>query len=139
MILCDTGPLVVAAIRNDADYHACTELLAGLHLAGRQILVPGPVIAEAGYLLARKGGPHVEAAFLRSFADGSLTEVDLEPSDFTRMADLVETYADFPLGTTDASVIALAERLHVTEIATLDRRHFTAVRPRHTPAFTLLP
>jgi len=43
------------------------------------------------------------------------------------------------LGTTDASVIALAERLEITEIATLDRRHFTAVRPRHVEAFTLLP
>lgn len=139
MILCDTGPLAAAAIRNDADNHACTELLAGLHLAGRQILVPGTVIAEVGYLLARTGGPRIEAAFLRSFADGSLTVVDLEPPDFARMADLVETYADFPLGTTDASVIALAERLDITEVATLDRRHFTAVRPHHTSAFTLLP
>jgi predicted nucleic acid-binding protein len=55
------------------------------------------------------------------------------------MADLVEIYADFPLGTTDASVIAVAERLHITEIATLDRRHFAAVRPAHCKALTLLP
>jgi predicted nucleic acid-binding protein len=52
---------------------------------------------------------------------------------------LVTTYADLPLGTTDATVIALAERLGVREIATLDRRHFTVVRPRHVPALTLLP
>jgi predicted nucleic acid-binding protein len=43
------------------------------------------------------------------------------------------------LGGTDASVIALAERHQVTRIATLNRRHFHVVRPRHTPAFTLLP
>lgn len=55
------------------------------------------------------------------------------------MAELVERYADLHLGTTDASIIALAERLGVTEIATIDRRHFTAVRPRHVDAFTLLP
>jgi len=55
------------------------------------------------------------------------------------MAELTEQYIDMPLGTTDASVIALAERLDITEIATLDRRHFTAVRPRHLEAFTLLP
>lgn len=48
-------------------------------------------------------------------------------------------YDDLPLGTTDASVIALAERLGVREIATLDRRYFTAVRPHHIDAFTLLP
>ena len=55
------------------------------------------------------------------------------------MAELVSQYDEMHLGTTDASVIALAERLEITEISTLDRRHFTAVRPRHVEAFTLLP
>ena len=55
------------------------------------------------------------------------------------MADLVEQHADLPLGTTDAAVITIAERLAITEIATLDRRHFTVVRPRHTNALTLFP
>ena len=36
-------------------------------------------------------------------------------------------------------VIAAAERLGVTEVATLDRRHFTVVRPRHVEAFKLVP
>ena len=53
MIVCDTGPLVAAAIRNDVDNHACTELFTGLHMARRTILVPGPVIAEVAYLLQR--------------------------------------------------------------------------------------
>ncbi|MDI3421937.1 PIN domain-containing protein [Streptomyces luteolus] len=48
-------------------------------------------------------------------------------------------YADFPLGSVDASVVAVAERLGLTEVATLDHRHFSAVRPSHVPAFTLLP
>ena len=139
MIICDTGPLVAAAIRNDDDYHACTELFTGLRLAGRQLLVPGPVVAEVGYLLARLGGARVEAGFLRSMADGSLQPVDPTVDDYARMADLVETYADFPLGTTDACVIALAERLGITEVATLDRRHFQAVQPRHIAALHLLP
>ncbi|MHB8342608.1 MAG: hypothetical protein ACYDB7_15760 [Mycobacteriales bacterium] len=54
-------------------------------------------------------------------------------------AALVDDYADLPLGTTDAAVIAISERLELTEIATLDRRHLTVVRPRHITAFTLLP
>jgi predicted nucleic acid-binding protein len=51
----------------------------------------------------------------------------------------VEKYADLPLGGTDASVVALAERLHETELATLDHRHFKVVRPNHVAAFTLRP
>ena len=59
--------------------------------------------------------------------------------DYARMAELVVTYGDLPLGTTDASVIALAERLKLTEVATLDRPHFTVVRPNHVNALALLP
>jgi len=39
----------------------------------------------------------------------------------------------------DASVVALAEQLGIQEIATLDRRHSSGVRPHHVNAFTLLP
>jgi predicted nucleic acid-binding protein len=124
VIVCDTGPLVAAADRDDQDNRACTDLLTGLHLAHRAILVPAPVVAEVGYLLARAGGAKIEAAFLRSVVAQTITIVDLELADSERMAELVETYADFPLGTTDAAVISVAERLGITEIVTLDRRHF---------------
>ncbi len=55
------------------------------------------------------------------------------------MAELVDTYLDLPLGIVDAAVIALAERLRLAEVATIDHRHYSVVRPRHVPAFTLLP
>jgi predicted nucleic acid-binding protein len=55
------------------------------------------------------------------------------------MAELVEQYADLPLGGTDTSAIALAERLDAPIILTLDRRHFTTVAPPHRKAFQLLP
>lgn len=136
MIVCDTGPLVAAALVGDDDHHACVELFTGLHLAGRPLLVPGTVVAEVGYLLA---GARVEALFLTALADGDFVPVDLVGEDYRRAAELVEAYGDMPLGTTDATVIALAERLGVTEVATLDRRHFSVVRPRHSSALTLLP
>ena len=139
MIVCDTGALVAAADRDEEHNRACTDLFTGLHLAARPILVPVPVVAEVGYLLSRAAGAQVEAGFLRSIVSGTFTVVDLQTSDSDRMADLVETYADFPLGTTDAAVIAVAERLGVREIATVDHRHFRAVRPRHAEAFALLP
>ena len=63
---------------------------------------------------------------------------DLEP-DLDRIAELVQRYADLLLGTVDASVIALTERLKLTELATLDHRDFSVVRPQHTSALMLLP
>jgi len=60
MIVCDTGPLVAAALANDDHHHACVELFTGLHLARRPLLVPATVVAEVGYLLGREAGPKVE-------------------------------------------------------------------------------
>jgi uncharacterized protein len=71
--------------------------------------------------------------------DGQLEVADLDVTDWQRIQDLVSTYADLRLGGTDASVVAVAERHGAVRIATLNRRHFAVVRPRHTEAFELLP
>jgi predicted nucleic acid-binding protein len=139
MIVCDTGPLVAAALANDDHHHACVELFTGLHLARRPLLVPATVVAEVGYLLGREAGPKVESLFLDSLAAGDFTLVDLTAADFARAAELVRRYGDLPLGTTDATVVAAAERLGVIEVATLDHRHFTVIRPRQVTALALLP
>jgi predicted nucleic acid-binding protein len=91
------------------------------------------------YLLARTGGARTEAQFLTSLAERTFSTVELTVDDYRRPAELVLTYEDHPLGTTDATVIALCERLGLSEVATLPRRHFTVVRPRHVEALTLLP
>lgn len=139
VIVCDTGPLVAAAIATDPDHHRCVELFTGLHLANRPIIVPAPIVAEVGYLLERYGGPRAESQFLRSLAEDDFVPMELTKGDYDRMADLVDQYADFPLGTSDASVVALAERLDAPEVATLDLRHFSVVRPKHVHTLTLLP
>jgi predicted nucleic acid-binding protein len=95
------------------------------------------VVAEATYLVGTRLGPDAEAAFLRGVAELEIEGPSME--DWSRMAELVARYCDFPLGGTDASVVALAERLEASVVITLDRRHFAAVQPRHRPAFDLLP
>lgn len=105
------------------------------------LLVPAPVLTEVCWLLDRNRGSKAEAAFLRSLAEprGPITLTPTSDRELIRIADLVEQYADLPLGAVDASVIALAERLGVTEVATIDHRHFTIVRPCHVKTFTLVP
>lgn len=139
MIVCDTGPLVAAAIKDDAHHRDCVDLFTALHLARRPILVPGTVAAEVGYLLARDGGARIEAQFLTSLADGTLSPTEITPDDYRRAAELTLQYESLALGTTDATVVALCERLNLTEVASLDHRHFAVVRPRHVRSLTLLP
>lgn len=103
------------------------------------VLVPHLVVSEVAYLLQTRLGPAAEVRFLGDLASGALTPMPVEAADWLRIAELVARYADLPLGTVDASVVALAERLATSSIATFDHRHFGVVRPMHAPAFTLLP
>jgi predicted nucleic acid-binding protein len=79
-----------------------------------------------------RAGARAEANFLRDVADGIYTVESMMLADIGRAADLVENYADLPLGTADACVVVLSERLGVTRVATLDTRHFSVFRPRHS-------
>lgn len=104
MILVDSGPLVAAGAADDRHHQVCTKLLGS---ATEELLVPATVSAEVCYLLETRAGSRSEAAFLRLFSVGKLVPVDLTTADYERMAELVEQYADFPLGGTDASLIQL--------------------------------
>lgn len=102
------------------------------------MIVPTLVITEVVYLLATRLGIDAEVRFLGDLASGNLIPEPVASSDWLRIAELVARYSDLPLGAVDASVIATAERLAISEVATLDRRHFTVVRPTKGP-LTLLP
>jgi uncharacterized protein len=136
VIIVDTGPLYAAADFNDAHHGACATLFTK---PPDQLLVPVTVVVETSFLIERHLGPVAEAAFLGSLGPSGLIVEQLGEDDLTRMAELVTTYSDMPLGAVDASIVAVAERLGATTLISLDRRHFTVVRPQHTAAFTLLP
>ena len=136
MIIWDTGALVAAADADDQDHARCVELM---RRTPRPLLVPYPVLTEVCYMLEREHGTRAEAAFLNSVSTGQISLIPLTRTDVDRMVELVEKYADFPLGAVDASVFAIAERLEADAIATFDRRHFIVVRPKQPLSFTLLP
>jgi uncharacterized protein len=101
--------------------------------------VPTLCLAEAAHFVGTRVGWRAEIGLLAAVESAELTLAPVEPSDLARVAELVHAYRDLPLGTTDASIVAAAERLDVTTIATLDRRHFQVVRPAHVDAFELVP
>lgn len=137
MILVDAGPFVAAASPDDRHHEVCQRFLRE---PGDSLAASTLVIAEVGYLLKRAPNPpRPEIAFLRLFGVGRVQALSPEPGDFDRMAELVGQYANLDLGAADASIVALAERLGINRIATVDRRDFAVVRPKHVPAFELLP
>ena len=136
MLIVDAGPLYAAAAKRDLNHERCVELLSS---APRPLVVPQLVVTEVGYLLGDRIGSHAELAFARSVAAGELVVEPVLDSEWDRIADLCEQYADLPLGIVDASVVALAERHDADTIATLDEKHFTVVRPQHVERFALVP
>ena len=135
-LIVDAGPLYAYVDADDNRHPECLELLES-HPG--PLFVPVLVVTEVVYLLGTRLPRDAEVRFLGDFAAGSLIAERVAPDDWLRMAELVLRYKDLPLGTVVASVVVAAERLAIRSVATLDRRHFTVVRPRHTTAFGSCP
>lgn len=130
----DAGPLLAFFDRSDPSHAASGSLLARPDL---RLVIPTLVVTEVAHLAGARLGPRFEATFVRTLAS---FEVEAPTADeWPLIADLVERYGDFPLGTVDASIVVLADRLKTDLIVTLDRRHFSAVRSPQGRRFRLLP
>lgn len=103
------------------------------------LIIPTLVITEVCYLIGTRVGAEAEVRFLGDLTAGDFIVESVAASDWMRIAELVYRYRNLSLGTVDASVVATAERLGIATLVTLDRRHFSIVRPNHTTGFELLP
>jgi uncharacterized protein len=130
----DTSVIYAAADADDDDHVNC---LAVLERTDLELVIPALVVAEASYLIGTRLGAHAEAAFLAGLASLDVEAPNTE--DWPIIARLVEQYADFPLGGTDASIAVLADRLGTDLVVTLDRRHFSAIRSTSGGSYRLLP
>ena len=135
-LILDTGPLLAALDRSDPDHAACARLLTD---ATEDLVVPELVLAELDYWCSRRLSVDAWVVFLDDVLTGAYRIEAPTHADLTRCRELQTSYTDLGLGVVDASIVALAERLGEPKVATLDRRHFSAVRPIHVPAFEIRP
>lgn len=132
----DTSALM-ALVRAREPQHA--SVVQAISTEPGLLVVPLTVVVEASQLIARRLGAAAEADWLSRLLSGRWV---IEPSlvaDLARAAELIAQYRDADLGLVDATIVAMAERLGVVRLYTLDRRDFGIVRPRHVAAFELLP
>ncbi len=134
--LVDTGILLALANKRDANHQTAVNLLSSLREA---LLVPAPVLAEAAYLTNRILGVEAEARLVASLGQGEMQLEEVKRADCLRAAELLRAYADANIGFVDAALVALAERLKIRRLLTLDRRHFEMIRPQHCTRFEILP
>lgn len=135
-LICDTGPLLAALDAADPDHERCARLLT---TTDEDLVVPTLVLAELDYWCARRLPPAVWLVFLEDLLAGVYRVEPPSVADLARCRGLQAGYRDLSLGVVDASIVALAERLGERKVATLDQRHFRAVRPLHVEVLELRP
>jgi len=132
----DTGPILALIDRTDPGHQRCTAMLSEVD---ETLVVPTHVLVELNYWLRKRFGPHPWRTFVGDIAAGAYRLYHPDEDDLVRAAEFEVQYASLGLGLVDASVIVACERLGETKVATLNRRDFSVVRPRHCDALTLLP
>jgi len=115
---------------------ACAQLLEATQ---EQLVIPAPILPELDYWFDKGMGPDALTGLLEEIAAGVFQVEELKSGDYQRVAALLEQYIDLRVGFVDAAVLAIVERLNEPKLATLDRRHFSIMRPRHVEALELLP
>ncbi len=132
----DTSFLFALTNTNDKNHVAC--LTVAQQMRGR-FIIPMSVLPEIAYLLDSRLGHHVMRQFIARVQQPAWTLTPVVEKDLVRSSQLLTQYNDLRIDFVDTTLVAVAERLKVTRVLTLDRRHFRVIRPLHCPAFTLLP
>jgi predicted nucleic acid-binding protein len=132
--LVDTGPLVAYLDRADPMHGAVTERLDGFT---GQLATTGAVVTEVMYFVSDAAEGPLSFAELLVSSDVQVIE-SMQPSAILAAALLMRKYADTPMDFADATLVALAEQLDLTDILTLDRRGFSTYRTSTGRKFRLM-
>jgi uncharacterized protein len=131
----DTSFIIGVIVSTDAHHARCVQAYK-LH---NPIYVPQTTLAETAYLITREVDNKATALFLEYLAKSHFEVTALTQDDIKRTAELLLQYADSRVDFVDATVIAVAERLSMKRVLTLDQRDFALVRPKHIPYFEIQP
>ena len=134
--LLDTGFLYSTLNHKERLHSETVEILSSIY---EEIILPVPAITETAYLLLRDLGVKALATFLEDLPEMNLILETPTAADYKRAAEILRKYDDANIDFVDSCIVAIAERLNVTKILTVDRRHFGAFKPRHCAAFEILP
>ncbi len=135
-LIADSGALYALYDADDRHHEA---VLRSVKRERGPIILPVAILGELDYLIRRFLGIDAEIDLLDAIVSGGYVLENLSAADLGRCRELIAAYRELDLGLADAAVIAVAERLCVRTILTVDERDFRAVRPRGGQPFQLLP
>jgi predicted nucleic acid-binding protein len=133
-ILLDTGPFVALLDSSEKSHGRCTAFFKDFR---GHLFTTEPVLTEVLYLL----GPSIKAqkAGIEFILKGGAMLVPQSLESLKRGLELMEKYKDIPMDFADATLVALAEEMVITEIFTLDVKGFNTYRIHGRKTFRLWP
>ena len=132
----DTGFLYARLNDQDINHPAVSSVALR---ASDLLFLPVPAKTEITFLLNRDLGTRAVAEFIQALPRSNFVLEVPTPEDYARSAEILRKYDDNNIDFVDACIVAMAERLNITKILTVDKRHFSAFRPRHCETFELVP
>lgn len=136
VLLVDSSGLLAAIDAGEPEHGRVSELIARDR---RPLVVTDYVIAEVDYLVMHRLGLQAEHAFIEQVLDGIFSREPVTDADLRRALEIGARFSEHNLGITDATMMAVGERLGARQVLTLDRRHFSVYRNRRGRALDLLP
>lgn len=133
-ILADTSGTIALLDASDKHHQSVIEVVENY-----DIIIPSTIIPEVDYLSTKYLGKSAFAIFIEDLFNGYFEHLSVSIDDLKRAYIIMQKYQDIYLGIVDTSIMALAEKYELRKILTLDRRHFSLIKPDKIEYFELLP
>jgi uncharacterized protein len=134
--LIDSG-FLYALFDADDRYHIAVQAVR--QLDDTKALVPDVILVEATFLARSDGKIESVLELLDAFNATDFELVALTRDDVRRARDIMADYPEARLDFVDCCIMAMAERLNITRIYTIDPRDYYIFRPKHCEYLDILP
>jgi uncharacterized protein len=134
-VVADTSFVVALVNQGDINHSKCFQVWQQQDI----IFIPQTALTEIAYLIRRDYGEHIVTQFLAGLPKSKYRLIALDDLDVARTTELLIKYRGTRIDFVDVTIVAIAERLNISTILTLDKRDFSLIVPRHAEYLTLLP
>ena len=132
----DTSAIISLVDRSSEHHHSLADII---NKENYRLIIPSPVIPEACYMLNKKFGISVEIKFIEEIISVNFHIEVIKFLDLARIVEILKKYNNLDIGYVDGAIIAIAERLKINRIFTLDRKHFNSLIPLGFDYFEIYP
>jgi len=135
-VLIDTSFLVALSVSNDSNHQKAVQASSKLKTPA---VLPIPVLPELFYMVTVRANYQAAVRTYNYLQNANFQFEALTLVDRVRMAEIMDKYASAEFDFVDMAIMALSERLNITQVCTFDRRDFSIFRPKHISYLEILP